>query len=167
MGRHRSDPRGVSRILVVGLPVLALLALIAFGFASVIGSLIPRNSGVTRASTEPAGAGSTGDSAGDSTGDPEPSASRQADSVPTIVVECLAQVCPVFLRVPGGDVLVDRDLERGERAAYYEPRIDVVLNDAGAVRVIVNGVERRRGEQGERQTFTVERATPSPSPASG
>lgn len=164
MGRHRSDPRGLGRILVIGLPILALLALIAFGFLSVIGSLIPQGPGSDRAIATGQGEGSAGD---DPAGDPEPSVSPQNGRVPTIEIECLAQVCPVFLRVPGGDVLVDRDLERGEKATYYEPRIDVVLNDAGAVRVLVNGEERKRGEEGERQTFTVERAGSSPSPAAG
>lgn len=164
MGRHRSDPRGLGRILVIGLPILALLALIAFGFLSVIGSLIPQDPAADGATATEQGEGSAGE---DPAGDPESSASRQAGNVPTIEIECLAQVCPVFLRVPGGDVLVDRDLERGEKATYYEPRIDVVLNDAGAVRVLVNGEERERGEEGERQTFTAERAGSSPSPASG
>lgn len=155
MGRHRSDPGGAGRILVTGSAVLALLGLIVFGIFALIGSLNPDDAvvaGVADATVDP--------SAG---GDP-PRPSDPPDTVPTVYLECLAAVCPVFLRVPGGDVLVDRDLTRGEVATYYEPKIDVVLSDAASVRVLVNGKPREPGEKGERQTFTAVRPTPSPSP---
>lgn len=141
---------GAGRILVAGLAILALLGLIAFGAFALVKSLTPDDPAAGRPARTAAGA--------------TPSGARGTEPVPTITIECLAQVCPVFLRVPGGDVLVDRDLARGEHAAYYEPRIDVVLNDAAAVRVLVNGEERERGGKGERQTFTVARTSPRPTP---
>lgn len=181
---------GATRLLLAGLAVLVVLGLISVGVWALIGSLSPDDpaagpvtAGNPTRSSEPSEPGTDSaetdspatdsprpDSTGtDATGEPRPSAPSSsppapaAGSVPTVYVECLAELCPVFLRVPGGDVLVDRDLTRGEKATYFEPRVDVVLGDAATVRVIVNGEERERGEEGERQTFTAARPTPRPS----
>lgn len=183
MGRHRTDPIGATRLLLAGLAILVVLGLISAGVWSLIGSLSPDDppAGPSTAqnateSPEPspsektspeAGTAATGSARPRSTGeDASPRASAAPvtpGAVPTVYVECLAEICPVFLRVPGGDVLVDRDLTRGEKATYFEPRVDVVLGDGATVRVLVNGEERKRGEEGERQTFTAIRPTPAPS----
>lgn len=77
---------------------------------------------------------------------------------PTILVECLQGECgTVFIRIPGGDVLFDRELVAGERVAFTEERLDVVLGDSAAVRVEVNGRLRRPEGPGGRETFTVTR----------
>jgi hypothetical protein len=195
VGRHRTDPRGATRLLLAGLAVLALLGLIAGGVWALMGSLDPDEPAAETASarpiestetntsrTEGSGSAPKGESAkpdrekpDDEQDDDEqdeqsakpsqPAAKATPGSVPTIYVECLAELCPVFLRIPGGDILVDRDLTRGEKATYFEPRIDVVLGDAATVRVLVNGEERKRGGEGERQTFTVSRPSPSPTPS--
>ncbi|RBQ21404.1 hypothetical protein DP939_01430 [Spongiactinospora rosea] len=79
-------------------------------------------------------------------------------ATPTVYIECRADRCgTVFVRVPGGDVLLDRELLRGEQASFTEPKLDVVLADASALRVEVNGVPRPPGEPGERQAFIAER----------
>lgn len=75
--------------------------------------------------------------------------------VPTVRIECVADTCPlVTVRVPGGDVLQHRDMSRGEQVSYFEPELDVVLSDAGTVRVTENGRPRPPGELGEREAFT-------------
>lgn len=75
---------------------------------------------------------------------------------PTIRIECLAETCPtVTVRVPGGDVLQHREMSKGEEVNYFEPELDVVLSDAGTVRVTENGKLREQGEQGARDAFTV------------
>ncbi|GGM68691.1 hypothetical protein GCM10010106_13510 [Thermopolyspora flexuosa] len=146
----------------MGAAVCALLGIVAVGVFALIASLDSGDPGPDRAAsaaaTTPAGEpGADGAGQGPS--------GRGGDAVPTVVIECLEENCPVFLRIPGGDVLVDRELRAGETATYYEPRIHVVLYDAGSVRVVVNGEERERGAKGERRTFTVSRPTPSPSPS--
>ncbi len=76
--------------------------------------------------------------------------------VPTVRIECLAETCPtVTVRVPGGDVLQHREMSKGEEVNYFEPELDVVLSDAGTVRVTENGKLRDQGEQGAKQSFTV------------
>ncbi len=84
---------------------------------------------------------------------PRPSETRVA----TLRLLCAAQRCPVFVRVPGGDILIDQDLTAGQEVSYFEPRLDVVLNDAGAVHVLENGKERPAGEPGKRAEFQVKR----------
>ncbi|MEV5411962.1 hypothetical protein AB0K60_24375 [Thermopolyspora sp. NPDC052614] len=186
MGRHRTDPIGATRLLLAGLAILAVLGLISVGVWSLIGSLTPDDASAGLSTAEDAtqspeanspGADSSKDapdeadatatgSASPAEEDENPQASGAPvppGSIPTVYLECLAEICPVFLRIPGGDVLIDRDLTRGEKATYFEPRIDVVLGDAATVRVFVNGEERKRGEEGERQTFTASRPTPTPS----
>lgn len=77
--------------------------------------------------------------------------------VPTVRIECVADTCPlVTVRVPGGDVLQHREMSRGEEVSYFESELDVVLSDAGTVRVTENGERRPQGEPGEREAFTVQ-----------
>lgn len=79
-----------------------------------------------------------------------------AAQVPTVRIECLAETCPlVTVRVPGGDVLQHREMSRGEEVRYFEPELDVVLSDAGTVRVTEKGTPRAPGEPGARAAFTV------------
>ncbi len=83
--------------------------------------------------------------------------SESGPPVPTLRIECVAETCPlVTVRVPGGDVLQHRDMSRGEELSYFEPELDVVLSDAGTVRVTENGERRPRAEAGERESFTVQ-----------
>ncbi|MEO3799872.1 hypothetical protein [Nonomuraea sp. B1E8] len=83
-------------------------------------------------------------------------ASDATARVPTVRIECLAETCPlVTVRVPGGDVLYHHEMARGEELNYFEPELDVVLSDAGTVRVTENGKPREQGESGKREGFTV------------
>lgn len=138
---------GIARLVLVGLAVVVVVALIVFGVLSLIGSL---GSGAeTAASPAPSATVS-------SVASPPPSATPER--VPTVLVECLREQCPtVFLKITGGDVLLDREMARGERFRSFDPKVDVVLADSAAVRVQVNGAVRSPGKAGERQEFTVSR----------
>jgi hypothetical protein len=46
-------------------------------------------------------------------------------------------------------------MSRGEEVSYFESELDVVLSDAGTVRVTENGERRPPGEPGEHEAFTV------------
>ncbi|MGN9788069.1 hypothetical protein ACTMTF_42090 [Nonomuraea sp. ZG12] len=134
MGRHRSAPMGPARLMLAVLAAVAVVTLLVIGgralFASAGGERVPER--------EPA------------SGSPSSSA-----PVPTVRIECVADTCPlVTVRVPGGDVLQHRDMSRGEEVSYFEPELDVVLSDAGTVRVTENGERRPQGEPGEREAFT-------------
>ncbi|GIH62356.1 hypothetical protein [Microbispora siamensis] len=146
MGRHRSDPLGIARLALVGLVVVLLLAVIVVGARALLS---------TFGSEEAAAGASSTPSARPSA---EPSAASATPRVPTVRVVCRADRCPVFVRVPGGDVLIDRDLARGEEASYFQPELDVVLDDASTVQVFENGTARSPGPAGERQAFSVRRS---------
>ncbi|TQS27233.1 hypothetical protein [Microbispora sp. KK1-11] len=146
MGRHRSDPLGIARLALVGLAAVLLLAVIVVGaraLLSTFGSEEPASGAVSTPSARPS---------------PEPSAEPSTPRVPTVRVVCRADRCPVFVRVPGGDVLIDRDLARGEQASYFQPELDVVLDDASTVQLFENGTARSPGPAGERQAFSVKRS---------
>ncbi|MFC4058536.1 hypothetical protein ACFOWE_09535 [Planomonospora corallina] len=141
MGRHRSDPMGIARLALAGLAALAVLSLIVVGVLSLFGAL---DSEAEPASAPAPGAGSSS------------STTTTSGKVPTVLVECVADRCPnVFLKVAGGDVLLNREMARGEQAQSFDAKVDVVLTDASTVRVHVNGVLREPGGTGERQEFTV------------
>ncbi|MCT9932308.1 hypothetical protein N5079_19075 [Planotetraspora sp. A-T 1434] len=157
MGRHRSDPLGIARLALVGLAVLLLLALVVVGAKALFTSLGTDGAPTPGASASaPAAPGATGNTG--NTGNQGNTAQPSGARVPTVQFICQADICPVFVRVPGGDVLMDRDLSRGEQASYFEPELDVVLDDAGTVEVLENGKPRPAGQPGERQTFSVKRA---------
>ncbi|MEO3809350.1 RodZ domain-containing protein [Sphaerisporangium sp. B11E5] len=144
MGRHRTDPMGLARLLLAGVAVLVVVALIVLGVLALIGSL----------SSDPPAPKDAVSSAPSAS---VPSAPPATGTAPTLFVECRADRCPLFVRVSGGDVVEDRDLSRGQQAIYDQPRLDVVLGDAAGVYVEVNGEPRKPGKPGERQTFTAER----------
>ncbi|MBB2908921.1 hypothetical protein FHS43_000167 [Streptosporangium becharense] len=133
---------GIARLALAGLAVLALVALVVIGAFSLFGAL--------RSGTEPVASPTAAATAESSPpGD---------DRVPTVLVECLRDTCPtVFLKVTGGDVLLDREMVAGEQFRSFDPKVDVVLADAASVRVLANGAARDPGEAGERQEFTVSR----------
>lgn len=65
--------------------------------------------------------------------------------------------CQVFVRVPDGDILINRDLLRGQSIRLDEQRLSVVIGDASAARVYVNGRLRPPGKPGERVTFVAQK----------
>lgn len=133
---------GIARLVLAGLAVLTTVAMVVIGGLSLTGSLgpDPRRPAPSAAVTTPS------------------AASPSAERVPTILVRCPRQRCPtVFLRVTGGNVLLNREMVKDEQVRFFDPKIDVVLADSAAVRVEVNGEARAPGEPGERQEFTAVR----------
>jgi hypothetical protein len=135
---------GIIRLLVAGLVVLSLLVLLFVGVRALVSSLSTKDAAQPAASTPAV--------------QPPVVPQQSAGTSPTLFIECEADRCPVFVRVSAGDVLIDRDLTRGEQASYFDDKLDVVLGDAGTVRVLENGRPRPPGKDGERQTFVVTRA---------
>lgn len=133
---------------MVALVVLLLLALIVIGVRALLSTLDPGDA--------PAVAPSAAATASATASDTD--SAQSPDEVPTVRILCKADTCPVFVRVPGGDVLVDRDLAAGEQASYFEPELDVVLGDGSTVQVFENGELRPAGKPGQRESFKVTRA---------
>ncbi|MDP4500494.1 hypothetical protein [Nonomuraea turcica] len=146
MGRHRSDPMGLARLALAVLAVVAVVTLLVIGGRALLASLdAPTQAERERATATALATAGTAGTAGQ----------EDTVQVPTVHIECLAQTCPtVTVRVPGGDVLQHREMSKGEEVSYFEPELDVVLSDAGTVRVTENGKRREQGEQGARQAFT-------------
>jgi hypothetical protein len=139
VGRHRSDRAGAAKPLTIGAAVVLVLAVLVVA----VRTLMPDGGSDASAAATPAA---------------EAAASENpAERVPTVRLVCQAERCPVFVRIPGGDVLIDRDLSKGEEASYYEPELEIVLDDAGSVRVFENGTPREGGQPGEREAFKVKR----------
>lgn len=91
-----------------------------------------------------------------STRDPAPAPARQVGSVATVTltITVTGAQCQVFVGVPGGDILVNRTLVHGQSVRFDDPRLNVVLSDAGAVQVSINGKPRPAGASGQRAEFT-------------
>ncbi|UBU13719.1 hypothetical protein [Nonomuraea gerenzanensis] len=132
---------GLARLALAVLAVGAVVTLLVIG-----GRALLDLSDAPPPDREPAAAPASGTATG-------PAATAQ---VPTVRIECVAETCPlVTVRVPGGDVLQHREMSRGEEVRYFEPELDVVLSDAGTVRVTENGTARAQGKAGARESFTV------------
>ncbi|GAA3685443.1 hypothetical protein GCM10022224_057750 [Nonomuraea antimicrobica] len=136
---------GFGRLALAVVAAGAVVTLLVIGGRALIGPLgAAERTPVSSPTAGPTAASTAGSTAG---------ATAQA---PTVRIECLAETCPlVTVRVPGGDVLQYREMSRGEEVSYFEPELDVVLSDAGTVRVTENGEPRPQGEHGAREAFTV------------
>lgn len=125
---------GLARLALAVLAAAALVVLLVIGGRALFDSLDTEDAAPERTSATP----------------------TVTAPVPTVRIECVAATCPlVTVRVPGGEVLQHREMTEGEEVSYFEPELDVVISDAGTVRVTENGTLRPRGEQGEREAFTV------------
>lgn len=64
---------------------------------------------------------------------------------PALVIEVTGAQCLVFVRRPGGEVLVNQTLTSGQSVHFDGPPFDVVLGDAAAAKVYVRGRPRPAG----------------------
>lgn len=87
-----------------------------------------------------------------------PTATATPVAAVTLTVTVTGAKCQVFVRVPGGDILVNRNLARGESVRFEEPQLSVVLGDASAAQVYVNGKLRPPGKAGQRVAFVAARS---------
>jgi hypothetical protein len=72
-----------------------------------------------------------------------------------LTIEVTATHCPVFVRRPGGEVLINQTLTDGQSVHFNGPPFDVVVCDAGAVKIYVNGRPRSVGPPGRQVTVTI------------
>ncbi|WP_184585347.1 DUF4115 domain-containing protein [Lipingzhangella halophila] len=68
-------------------------------------------------------------------------AQSQADAVESHVLHIVVvgESSEVLVRVPGGEVLTDTEMEDGEHVSFDQPKLDVTIGDPAAVEVHVNG----------------------------
>jgi hypothetical protein len=138
---------GLARLALAVVAVGAVVTLLVIGGRALLGSFGAQPPERERASATADAATAT------------VTATGATAQVPTVRIECVAETCPlVTVRVPGGDVLQYREMSRGEEVSYFEPELDVVLSDAGTVRVTENGKPREQGKSGAREAFTAKGA---------
>lgn len=85
-------------------------------------------------------------------------ARRPVPGSPTLVLRVTGPATKVFVRATNGDVVFNGVLQTGAERRYNYRRIDLVVYNAGAVQVIVNGVPQKRGLAGERKTYQIRKA---------
>ncbi len=135
---------GIARIVLIVIAVGALLSLVVVG---VVGLLT---------ATDPI-------QAPDTPVPPAASAQAARTAPATLQIACQVESCPVFVRIPGGDVLLNGQLTKGEQVAYFDGKLDVVLDDASLVKIWENGKPRPPAPPGEPASFTVTRGQGQPS----
>lgn len=153
-------------MIAVGAVVL-LLVLIGVAVFALRNALDTKPSAPSGTKTSQAATGSasgtnaaTSTAAGTRSGQPQPTRSGGAvATTPTLQLNVTGEKSRVFVRIPGGDVLLDDVLTHGRHAEFDQAALDVVIYDGGAVRVIVNGKQRPPGKSGERVEFTARSAS--------
>lgn len=81
---------------------------------------------------------------------------------PTLRIDVTGARCLVFVRRPGGEVLVNETLTHGRSIHVDGTPLDVVVSDAGAVQVYVRGQRWDVGPTGRQATFTVSQTSLTP-----
>ncbi|HEX6469807.1 MAG TPA: DUF4115 domain-containing protein [Streptosporangiaceae bacterium] len=86
---------------------------------------------------------------------PRPAASSTS-TTDALIVRCRAPRCGVFISsVPDGDILFNGTLKQGDERHADEPRMALVVSNAGAVDVFINGRLAPKGPPGKRKTYTI------------
>lgn len=74
-----------------------------------------------------------------------------------LYIRVVGESSDVFVRVPGGDVLMDQELQQGNSVHYAENTqgLEVSIGDPSAVEVYVNGVEQDVSGKDPDHSFTL------------
>lgn len=141
MARHRSDPGGTLGITIAIVAIVIAITLLGVGGYALFKA-------VDTSQEDPASPGAAPSSTA-------PSASNSTPPVLTIAVT--GDSTGVYVGIPGGgEVLVNRVLQRGETFIADKPRLNVVVDNSSAVRIRVNGKVRALGKPNQRVSFTVD-----------
>jgi hypothetical protein len=159
VGRHRSDPRGLARILIAAIAVVLALALLVVGGLALVNALTssssdPGQEGGTAGTVEP------GASAASESASPAPQqtrSARTAAATPTpLVLRVVGAPTQVFVRVSGsGEVLQQGTLNTGEARQYEQAPLDVVAINGAAVEVTIYGEKQPAKAAGTRGEWFV------------
>jgi hypothetical protein len=149
VGRHRSDPRGLARILIAAIAVVLALALLVVGGMALVNAL-------TSSSNDPGGAGSAAPTSDPGGGEPRASAPTTGSSTVPLVIRVTGAPTQVYVRVTDtGDVLQQGVLTTGEARQYDQAPLAVVANNAGSLEVVIYGEAQARKPAGARGEWFV------------
>ncbi|MFI0450998.1 serine/threonine-protein kinase [Actinomadura sp. 6N118] len=78
-----------------------------------------------------------------------------------LVIRALTETCRIFVSVPGQsiNVLANETLVKGDTRQYDQPQLNVVLHDAAACEIWINGAQQPPGRAGTTHRFPVKKAT--------
>jgi hypothetical protein len=157
VGRHRNDPLGHGRYVIAVGAIVLLLVLIGVAVFALRSALAtkpssPNSAGTPTSQTRAATGGASG--SGTRSKPPPASPTTAPQAAPTLQLDVTGGSSRVFVRIPGGDVLLDDTLGHGRHAEFDQSALDVVIYDGGAVQVTVNGKQRPLGKSGQRVQFT-------------
>jgi Domain of unknown function (DUF4115) len=68
-----------------------------------------------------------------------PAAGKRRPPPSALVIQVTGAQCLVFVRRPGGEVLINQTLTNGQSVHFDVPPFDVVVGDVDAVKVYVHG----------------------------
>lgn len=180
MGRHKVRRRRRGPVAVLGFGLAALL--VAGGAAYALRGaptpeVLARTGATTARQAAPAAshtptASPTAPSPSPTPTTPGPAGSLTADSPaplaaasvaptpapPTLSFEVVGEVAWISIGEPGKDPIVAKAFNKGEKASFDQPELNVLVGDGGAVRFIVNGVPRPPDPPGQPAQFTVRRS---------
>jgi len=132
VGRHRSDPRGLGRYLLLGAVAVVVLALVIVGVLALRGALSSKKPART---PQPTSAGSA-----------PPRAVSQSAAVPTLLIRILHEPCRVFVKNPVTKVVLHVDnvnVQLGATLRYSESPLQVQISDPKCVVVYIHGRMQR------------------------
>lgn len=83
---------------------------------------------------------------------------EEPENMGALYIQVVGESSNVFVRVPGGDVLLDYDLKQGQSVNYNdaEDGLEVTIEDPTAVEVFVHGEEHDVSDQDAEHSFTID-----------
>ena len=143
---------GLARLSIAALAITLALGLLIVG-GTMLWGVWTKDTSRSQAAQSPSGSSPSGST---STVPRSSSAPPDHPAGNTVVIQCLAAQCPVFVAGPGPtDVQFNGRLSRGERRIFSETRLTVAVDDANTVIVTINGHQQPKGRPGEPRTYTV------------
>ena len=136
--------------------LLVLIGVAVFALRDALATKPSAPSGAEKSSAQ-SHAATGADASANAAGSPvshAPRSSGPAKAAPTLQLSVTGARSRVFVRIPGGDVLLDDTLTRGRHAEFDQNELDVVVYDGGAVQITVNGKRRPMASSGQRVQFT-------------
>ncbi|WP_017604211.1 RodZ domain-containing protein [Nocardiopsis alkaliphila] len=80
-----------------------------------------------------------------------------SDEMGALYIRVVGESAKVFVRIPGGDVLMDQELSQGNSVHYRENTegLEVTISDPAAVEVYVNGTAQDISDRDPDHSFTL------------
>jgi hypothetical protein len=139
VGRHRNDPRGVGQVMAIVGAVVLLVTLVALGGYFLYRALPGTGTSVSANASEAA------------------ADAVESDEMGVLYIRVVGESSKVFVRVPGGDVLLDQELTQGSSVNYPDNAngLEVTIGEPTAVEVYVNGDHRDISDRDPGHSFTL------------